>query len=181
MKNERASIVALSYVIGFTTAFIAYAAVVEVPLYQSPAIMANVSQSASVADAAAASPVSEAPVSGSIMETVEGVEVTKDGVTRLIAVKRSFQPDFGPDAYDRLLKASNSRDGQFTFFCVTSASDSCQASIYSWEQNGIFPIRVNGEKVAYEANELNVAWASDNRLQFNSAVSVNSATPWILE
>ena len=180
MKHERAIAVALSYVIGFTTAYIAYAIIIETTPVQQTLTVANTTQS----QAASLADITTLAVTGSqgvVVETEEGIEVTRGDETRLIAVKRSFVPEFGAEAYDELIKANSSHDGLFTFYCVTNNSVECEAYIYSWEQNGIYPVKVDGERASFLANELNIAWSSDNRLQFNTAVSVSAETPWLLE
>jgi hypothetical protein len=181
MKHERAGLILLSYLIGFTTAFIAYG--MQQTDSSSMPTIATTDVTSQVATLAVTSNDMLSDVPSELYESEEGLMMQRSGETRLIAAGASFAPELGDDAYETIEAQALSRDGRYAFFCMTtpSVSDSCFPYVYDWEASGLRPVTVGGELGNFAVGDVNAAWSSDGYLQVGRYLSVSSDTPWALQ
>lgn len=173
--NEKAILVALAYLIGFLTAYIAFN-------IASP----EVSKDFRLAESKAHSDVMTfdqlaASHAVSAFDNDEGLFVKNNGVERVVSAKS--EDATGP-GYHRSIAAVNvSIDGNFVHYCAVNAdADSCTHFVYSVDEDRVYPVTSAGVVVTSAVSEASeVFWSETNLLNIGALVSVNSGTPWQVE
>jgi len=156
-RNERVIMVMAAYVIGFTTAFIAFGlnqmeeSVHLVYVANTPA-----TQSAAVA-AATSFPADATSVSVYIDES--GLVYEKGGVSRVIS---SYDVDAsGEDGYHQsIFEFQVSSDGSTVYFCEipNQMSDACKPFLYDSVEDVTYPLTIAGERIAVSLQPAELEW-----------------------
>lgn len=176
-RHERAIVVLASYVIGFTTAYIAFG--VGQPYAKAPSV--------SYVNNVAQYEIREAPEASIFIDELGLGVITEDRV-RLLSARRdamaanviSATPQ--PGVAVALTEAELSRDGKFVYFCeqLTEESDQCDPYVYSLEADVLYPVEVYGERY-YPNNATHVsAWSPAGYLTVDDYISATIAEPWKL-
>lgn len=185
MKQERATIMALTFSIGFLTAFIAYGVDTNYSLPNlSIAQLTNKQQTATAIEARpAAEKLSQS--GATVVLEAEGLfyQASETATKEVISVSVGVADDLVAEAHEAVYNPLVSDDGQFVFYCATLAGDSseCDTFIYDAAEKIIYPLKSANQKIVIEPDQIRAAWASDGRLQLGQLVSIAAATPWILE
>jgi hypothetical protein len=185
-RHEKIVIVLAAYVIGFTTAFIAFG-VNEVHEGDATA-----KRMVAVAQTPANETVDYKKVHHNISEigTDEfGLYVNVGGYKRTISAAASLlgasviQGAMGPGYAVEHLKPAISTDGWFAFYCekATEDADACSPFVYSLFDDTIHKVTLNGVQEPVRISDFTVAWSSDNYLLINGYSSVDNVTPWKFE
>lgn len=190
MKHERASIVFLSYLIGFTTAFIGYGLATDEE-YLAPLVVAPAAPSQLGTVVGSITPVEVPEVTvppraeaGDVAyETEEGLFMEVAGEARLISPDQLTTPfpELNPHTSVATYVVSTTKD--YMFYCTISVIDSiaCNPFVYSWADNTIYPVSIGSINGTFDSSMVKAAWSSDGRLQVNQYVSVSASAPWQLE
>lgn len=165
-KHEQALLVALAYVIGFTTAFIAFKLSDDTRLYDLSANTHNLARKDS----------QHFDVSikhGDLL-------ATKDGIDRVVSAKSdSLEVEDG--FHSEILSASISPDGRFMHYCVVvdPESDSCANFVYSTMEDIIYRVKNQGEQVMSERSSVSSeGWGEDGKLMIAGRYSLSADKPW---
>ena len=173
MKNhEQALLVILSYVIGFTTAFIMFALIdgdqnsgyksSHVPEEEVPGTM-------------------EEDMGVEVMETGEGLFVKKGGQDRIISALTDTAPA-EPGFHTDIVVSSVSPDGMYVHYCAETdpASGECQHFVYSVAEDRTYMVKDGeAEVMTPSAEAALVSWMPGSELNF-SGRTANQASLWIL-
>lgn len=171
MKNhESALLVVLSYVIGFTTAFIMFTMSSE--KYDQPDSYAL--DNANVTEEVSASKIE-------LMETSEGLFVKKVGQERIISAFTDAtvaEPGFHTD----IVVSSISPDGQYVHYCAVMTADAevCQSFVYSVSEDAVYMVKNADEHVESSISEVaQISWSDESTLVFGDQVA-NQSSRWVI-
>ena len=181
MQHERAAVMALTFCIGFTTAFIAYG----IPTVEAPPtlVTAAPTQTAAVIQADRTAP-SAQPESRNV-----GVTLDDDGLWLQIGDERhlaspsvAVAPEI-PEAHVDVHQAVVREDGAFLFFCAetTASQGQCEPRVYDVANFRMYRVESNGQTGTLEPATLDSVWQNDGRLDINGFASVTAQRPWMLE
>lgn len=188
MTHERAAVMALTFVIGFTTGLIAYGLpVADAPVAYVPptsqtasAISASAEvEEADVLDQSVAQPTIGTTQAYAEVDTAGLHFITDAGERLLVSVAVGNGVD-GIRAHTAIHQPLPSPDGRFLFYCAEYAdtAGACDALVFSAENNTLRPVTVDTLQVP---SRMRTAWSSDGRLQINQQVSLSAAQPWEVE
>lgn len=176
-RNEKVMILLASYVIGFTTAYIAYG--INSNLLPEPAFPVNLNtQSATVA-------LATKPASNVIYElTDKGLEVIVDGNRQLVSVPASSlseqeRAEMGDQGvYETVAGVSLSSSGEYLYYCeYPVGAISCNPFVYKIATQVAYPVEVFGVIDPVIDDQLRF---DGDMLVSDEFVSVNPITPWQL-
>lgn len=172
MKNhESAILVVLSYVIGFTTAFIMF--VLADGMKDKGMEMA----SDSTVEMMDASPEPEM----TLMETAEGLFLKTDGQERIISAHTQAAVA-SPGFYTDLVISSISPDDKFVHYCVEMEADSetCRHFVYSVAEDSTYMIKgPYGQIETPSSDASGWIWSSGSVLKFGEQTA-SADDRWIL-
>ena len=168
MRNEKAFIVVLAYIIGFTTAFIAYG----VPTLETHQDKKSSSQK--IAEQSGSIVTAYVNETGLFAETQAGSVIISAKAT-----EQSIQKDGWH--YD-IATASVSPNGRFVHYCEQSLEipTECKHFVYVAENHTVHRVTRNGTQLVSDTNTVSNPWTNDNRLQFGTSESNSSVNPWVL-
>lgn len=172
MKNhESAILVVLSYIIGFTTAFIMFVLVDDVK-------NKKVDQ---VSDTDAIEADLLMPKVVELMETSEGLFVKSDGKERIISA-RTEDSEARPGFHTDIVTSSISPDSKYVHYCAEMSSDAgvCRHFVYSISEDSTYAIKnADGpiETVSEEATTW--SWSEDSSLRSGES-KVDASSRWVL-
>lgn len=176
MKHEQAIIVGLSYVIGFTTAFIALSFVGSGSRFDgAKEIVISKTERAIVPAARGAA------IGGQGVRAVtndEGLFLLKDGKERIISAVSNEAAAAEDGYHSQIVTATVSPSGQYVYYCAVlqAAARECSHFVYSVKDDLVKRVNKEGKPFASTAEEaLFVSWASDDSLHISSAE--NAAAP----
>lgn len=176
-RHERVLLVLTAYIIGFTTAFIAYALPAKHQVTpQVFSIQTNEQDDVSVPQTA-------------IYLDETGLYVSSPQTTQLLSVNQASplmaNAVFGAPTsgvHYRLIDAELSRDRDFVYFCeqLTETAQTCDPYVFSIQDGILHEVTVND--VVYPSSVANhtSSWSSDGKLQLDGYISASSETPWEL-
>lgn len=173
MRHEQAILVTLAYIIGFTTAFIAFALNSN---YEKTTDVVAVKNNINLAD-------STQKVSTQSIKTLnneEGLFMVKDGRTRILS--GLVDKDVVDGYHLSVISASVSPDESYIHYCVNVGSEasSCSHFVYSIEADTIYKLKMDGNQVSTNGDQnLAVQWVNGNNLQFDTRIA-GEDTNWIL-
>lgn len=179
-RHEKIIITIAAYIIGFTTAFIAYG------LSQKPTTVSyNNSQIVSVASSKKAPQESIAPT---VVLENDGLRVYTDKFERLLSFAQSqFSANVilstgTSGVHYAIIDAEPSRDNNYVYFCeqLTSTSDTCTPFIYDVDKDFLKRVTLDGAAYYPEIGEYVSSWTKDNFLMVGGYHSNNYETPWEL-
>lgn len=170
--HTKAILVGLAYVIGFTTAYIAF----ELNDYSSSYVVKENYQTESRV-------VQQASAYGAVrtITNSEGLFVASDEGERIISAATN-EDDLEFGFHKEIVSTSVSQDGTMVHYCATmDDTDSCYHFVYVISEDVVHPVRdkdrllVTSSMVAKESN-----WLTDNRLSIGGTLSQDSTTPWLM-
>lgn len=165
-KHEQALLVALAYLIGFTTAFIAFRLSDDTRFYD------NLNASLNVSTMHEGFP-EISLINGDLL-------VNKDGVDRIVSAK-SMSLEVEDGFHREVITASISPNGRFLHYCVivSDGTDSCANFVYSIEDNIVHRVKNSGGQVKSDETSLRENnWSDDGRLNLNNSQSTSPEQPW---
>ena len=178
-RHERAMTVVASYVIGFTSAYIAFGAT-QTPL-ATPIITETPPAVATKAE-----------VKHATLRVEEaGLVVVTEDRERLLSARKSSalaanalgavtnQPGFA----ERLVEAELSRDGSFVYFCevLDYSSDTCDAYVYDVALDTVYPVQLGAEVYRPSADLHRSIWTEAGYLVVDQYRSISTEKPWLLQ
>lgn len=177
MKHEQAILIGLSYVIGFTTAFIALSFVGnDNGFNEAKQTVISKTERAIV-------PMARGAVGGQGVRAVtnnEGLFMLKDGQERIISAA-SKEANAAQDGYhSQIVTTAVSPSGQYIYYCAILQADAreCSHFVYLVEDDMVKLVKKEGQPFASTAEEaLFVSWTSDDSLHISSAESA-AAPDW---
>ncbi len=176
-ENEKAILISLAYLIGFLTAYIAFSlnggTTVE---HQRLAEHRPYALAGSEQVAAASGRVG-------IHNDDEGLFVVNHGRERIISAKMNAS-EYEPGFHRGIASTAVSGDDNFVHYCamMTVSDDQCSHFVYVVDEDKVYRVSHAGAPLITSTNEaMNAAWSDINLLSVGDRVSVNAATPWILE
>ncbi len=170
--HTKAILVALAYLIGFTTAYIAFELNDVSPSY---AVNENSQTESRV--------VQQASAYGAVraVTTPEGLFVANGEGERIIsAAAEEDDLEFG--FHKEIVSASVSQDGTMVHYCATmDDSDSCYHFVYVVSEDMVHPVRSGDELVVTSSSVAKSSvWLSDNHLNIGGTLSLSITTPWLM-
>lgn len=174
MKHKEAVIVSLAYVIGFTTAFIAFA-------INDGSSSDGFSRNHRVEKSEVKHDYKDHGVRA--VTTDEGLFVVIKGEKTLISrYSEESEKENAVGHHVSVPIATVSLDGKFVHYCAEVVEgEACMNFVYSLEDASIHPIR-NGEDplVLTEAEARTAVWHADGNLSIANTVSAAPNTPWLM-
>lgn len=164
-RNERVAILLTSYLIGFITAYIAFGVV---QLEESVKFVQLPDQNMASIIAAR----EEVLTTQSVYIAVdkEGLVLIKDGERILLSSNTQGNSNefLLEGQHVAISDYSLSNNKEYVYFCELPSSDldSCRPYIYSIAETIVYPVTVNGERVAFDAEGQEVSWSEDGELIF---------------
>jgi hypothetical protein len=181
MQHERAAVMALTFCIGFITAFIAYG----IPTSNVPlAVVPAASQPASVVvaeRAVRAAPTPQAPQTGVALDS-EGLWLVRNGERMLVSPTAATAPDL-PEAHTEVHQAVVSDDGNYLFFCPETATNPglCEPRVFDVENYSVHRVQSQGQTGNLNPATLDVSWLPNGSLEINGFASASASQPWVVE
>ena len=175
MINERAIIVALSYIIGFTTAFIGFGI--------TPDKLQKADYNRMTFDS-----VSDNFVRANLTATTfntyqseDGLFIEIDGDERIITA-RATGAGKGPGFHYDIPHYETSPNMQFIHYCEQSTEipTECTHYIYVTDNHIVYPVEIGGEGVVSQISSLHTHWLNDGRLEIGPFLSMSADEPWML-
>lgn len=174
MKEHReAIIVGLAYIIGFTTAFIAFG-LDGTGKHKSKAKYHR-----------------ELPVEQTVAERGEkqiGIAIREEGLyallsdkDRIISAQGASLINAKPGWHHQVIKTEVSPNNSYIYYCVqlVSSSSDCANFVYEVEADVVHKVsRADGEQVLSPIQGLVAGWTSDGLLTINDFVSAARQMPW---
>ncbi len=181
-RHEKAVLTAVSYVLGFTAAYILFGNFTSTststpafPIADTPNVASVISATEAAVPAATKTVVANGEFSvqiGSEVKllsvNVEETNISSDGLTQ------GFH--YGD------ISSVVSGDGKFVFFCEKHASDAetCLGYVYDTEEDVIYPVSKSGTQVQISHKSAEEAIFTAVGLKIGSNYSANPAAPWVL-
>jgi hypothetical protein len=181
-RHEKAVIVLTSYVIGFTTAFIAFGLTTMHYSDKQMSKRAPHMQSAKKVD------YKEVHNNISAIGTDEsGLYVTIGGYNRIISGNKNaleasvIASITGPGYAVKHHMPQVTEDGWFAFYCeqAEEGATDCAPFVYSLFDDTIHKVTLDGVHESLTIDDVNVSWAENNQLIINSFTSSDPKMPWI--
>jgi hypothetical protein len=179
-RNEKIVIVLSAYIIGFSTAFIAFGVNSQYQQVQTQSefqrayvqVVAQEDKTQSIAR---------------IEKDGEGLFiVTEAGYKRLLSAKQSDQGASliasiaTPGFHAETISESLSFDNAYIYFCEQQTPDAknCMPYVYSLEDDALHPVKVNGEVYNPSVAVHTAQWTEGGSLIIDGMESGNSNRPW---
>lgn len=178
-RNEKIVIVLSAYVIGFTTAFIAFG----INNSYTPSVPEEDFSRSYVQPLS----VKVAPqVISSIEENDEGFFAVIGGYKRMLSAKRStlganvIASNATSGFYTAIIANTLSKDAQFVYFCEQQKTDAkdCAAYVYSLADDSLHRVKVNGKSYDPIIEGHTALWNDDTTLVLNGITSTEAIKPW---
>lgn len=184
MQHERAALMALTFCIGFTTAFIAYG----LPSTVAPLVVVPANQTASVimsdqpAMMVANKDTTATPTNVGIRLDAEGLWLQSGSEAQLISPSVEAAPEL-PEAHVDIHQAVVRADGTYVFFCAETpqAVGVCEPRVFDVADFTIYRVESQGQTGSLPVEDLSVTWLANGALAINGFQSVSLATPWVVE
>lgn len=178
-RHEKVALIIAAYIIGFTTAFIAFGLFKSGTFEQTTFVPVQVTR-ANVGDLS--------------FKTNVGLEedglyaVTSNYDRILSADKRALTASAisslvdGSGYHYRIIDAEASRNAKFVYYCeqLSAEAPTCDAFVYDLEKDVVHPVTINGEVASYPVDEHNSYWLGGSTLHVNGATSADGNKPWVL-
>ena len=191
-KHEKAVLVILSYVSGFTAGFIIFgmsalssARPAESVIYHEPQAtdisMNTQDQVPAPVEQEAPAPIDEVMYKdGRLMANVNGASVLLSA--QLATVDAETAKTFANQGVHQAIpKYQASDDANFVYYCEQhSEADSCINFIYDVEKQIIQYVTVDGKKLFSNAETAQTATWNNGLLTIGTATSIDATTPWKL-
>lgn len=185
-QHEKIGIVIAAYIIGFSTAFIAFG--INNLKEEALPLVSSYQQSTWNNDVYAEYE--------EVTEGIIGVSVAQDGLfavtaanERILSANQAVLSASVIDSSDlsgyyyEIIDAEASPNGMFVYFCeqLTAESETCDPYIYSLEDDSVHTVKVGEEKYKSVITEHASAWSTSSTLSLNEFSSKDAQKPWLLE
>ena len=179
-RHEKIIIAIAAYVIGFSTAFIAFG--VNQVNKTAPSDFSN----AYISPVSAQTPVHHMETTVSLAE--EGLFAISQERKRILSANRNYLEANVVEALGEtglhyaIIDAEVSPNGKFIYFCeqLTSLDDTCGAFVYSVGADTIYEVSLDSERFRPIVADHESVWNEGNLLLTEGAVSVNADVPWVM-
>ncbi len=175
-RNEKVLIVLTSYIIGFTTAFIAFgvSSDVDTPIAEYVAPKESISYKEIHQNIQ------------SIGTSSEGLFVNVGGYERIISASLSVLSASAIQSTGRQGYAFKhhtplvSKDGWFAFYCEQEDADdtTCVPYVYSLFDDTVHPVTLDGKVEEIAIESYSADWDDQNLLSINGYPSLSNERPW---
>ena len=161
-RNERVAILLASYIIGFITAYIAFG-VVQLEDHVDFAQVSNQHMASVIASR------EQSSVSNAFIATdKEGLILIHNGERTLLSAVETASTDslLQDGVHVAISDYSLSPDQSHVYFCEIpfAESDSCRPYLYSIDDGVVYPVEIQGERVAFATVGQEVTWSEDGAL-----------------
>lgn len=176
-EHEQALLVALAYLIGFTTAYIGFA------LNDSGDKRYKIATPTS--DTHEVLGINQAAASNTIraVTTDEGLFVMKDETERILS-SQIEATEYQPGQHQTIVTTTISPAGDYVHYCAEVASSeagTCSHFVYSVADDTVYRVLSNDVPLGTSASVAKeTAWRGNN-LSIGIYVSSNASTPWLVE
>ncbi len=186
-RHERAMVVMTSYVIGFTSAFIAFGIN---HVTQTDMIVVDTSSVTGSSEVVSMQPRKGESYSASIRIEPAGLVVVSEAGKRLLSARKNspyvasaISADPQPGFAVKIIEAELSRDSRFVYFCeqLEDEAQSCVAYVYSIADDVLHPLKVRGSEYGPQILTHTSAWSQDGNLMVDGFLSTSPETPWELQ
>ncbi len=159
-RHERVLTVLSAYLIGFTTAFIAFG-VTQIEDSVNFVYVPVPTQTAAVVDAVEEP--APAPVASDLVAylTEDGLVYAKDGAETLVS---AYAEDADMDGvHHSIFEFGLSPDENFLYFCEvpTSEAEACKPFVYSAAADAVYPVTEAGDRIALPLSATELSWGTD--------------------
>jgi hypothetical protein len=194
-KHEKAVIVILSYVVGFTAGFITFGVTgmpsmpaepaVTVPVSEVAAPIANTNMDAPMEEVA---PVEEVSAVNEVVSYIDGrLTANINGAAVLLSAQKStVDPETaekfaGQGVHTNIPAYEASADGSYVYYCEQhSADDSCSAFVYNVNTEAIHKVTIDGVAQPLTVDQAQFAVWTEAGLMIGDAISNSLDAPWNL-
>lgn len=186
-RHEKVFLILIAYVIGFTTAFIAFGinvfpASVSVHKNIDPMLQASVNVLEQDSESQNEATITE------IGYDDEGLYAIYQGEKIILTAKKdvlgasAIATEEIPGFYHYVLEAVLSPNGQFVYFCeqLSEEAVTCDPYVFALSDGILHKVTVDGEVYRSSNQDHTISWLDDNRLVLNNMVSNAAITPWSL-
>ena len=178
-RHERAAITIVAYIIGFTTAYIAFGVT---QLHPSVPNILPVKNSAAVVQATAQKSVKTTKTVNSAELTPAGLFAVVNGKERIVSATQA-SPANGtlPEGYNVSIEDyAMSPDGMYLYYCEVPSKkvNSCRPYVYSVADDTVYPLTQNGARVAFPTDTPKASWNTAGMLRAGGMVSLSADHPW---
>lgn len=182
MKNERAMIMGVTYVIGFMTAFIAYEFAATAGSTQAIVYVPNTPQAAAVIDSVPED-VPSVQTTASVRLDEDGLHYVSEAGEQVISIAETVDKSFADIGHSAVYQHSISPSGQYVYFCAVPAGveSGCVSYVYDAQAHGVHRVSVTGQPLVSKADDVRSVWTADGILQLNQYVSSSATTPWVMQ
>ncbi len=180
MRHEQVAILVLAYIIGFTTAYIAFgisfdpaegsvtiAEPVPISLYKTTTDNVEANNNT---------------VAG-VLFTDSGMFSTLGGEEAVVSGKLTDEIEPGPGFHSAIPFYEVSPDGRFIYYCEQQMNNDAECSdyIYDVANNVIRPIKISGSAVTTSISKQEFVWLPDGTAQYAQFTAIGTETPWKLQ
>lgn len=178
-RHDRVILVISAYIVGFTTAFIAFG-MNTASKEKKPIAYSDFEQVQTVQETRTTQVFLGIDSDGLFVSTPEENQLLT--VNRETYSANTINSVPTPGMHVAVIDAELSRDESFAYFCeqLDEAVTTCDPYVYSLSEHTLHPVTINGEEVHPEISGHSSAWTTDNRLYLNGALSDSTQEPWVL-
>ena len=176
MKNEKVALVFFAYVIGFTTAFIAFAINDNENSKGDAIAVRKYSEIVEHTDK-----VQQNNSGVEVVERPEGLFVLNNNQERILSAA-ALEGMSGEGFHTEIFTSSVSPDGQYVHFCASLVGESgvCTNFVYSIMDDLIYRVRIDGEPLKNTSIDAStVSWVSNDALNFSEG-SASASSNWTI-
>jgi len=173
MRHERIVLVILSYIIGFTTAFIGYG----IPSSSNSADEVSKDSFAASALGAAKSK------NTTLMENEKALYAVVDGKQKVVSGKLVDGITPGRGFHTAVPFRGVSPSGQYVYFCEqeTEEQTECKEYIYDVDKHMVYRLNYESRKISASLSHTDFKWQEVNDIaEYADLVSISPAEPWKL-
>lgn len=176
MKNEKVALVFFAYIIGFTTAFIAFAIdnndySKNDYEYRNKYSVTNESKNE----------IAQSQNEVEVLDKPEGLFIKRGNTERVLSAT-AIEGVSGEGFHTEVLATSVSPDGRYVYFCTSLVGDEdvCTSFVYSSAEDMVYRVRVSGESLKTTKEEIStVSWVSSEALRFPMGTA-SAETNWTI-
>lgn len=182
MRHEKIILVALSYVIGFTTAYIAFGITPDIThkAYRTGEVV-KANSVRTTAPSNTAEP-SDTPSSTRIVFKDDGMFVQTPEGEKVVSAKLRPNVLEGPGFHVAIPQYAVSPDGEYVYYCEqqTPETDECHNYLYVVDEHTVRPLSLNGSRLTSSVIQSEFSWQPDGTARYNGYTSRSPQQPWEL-
>lgn len=173
MRNERAIIMGLAYIAGFTAAFIAYGTPYAAPQYASPETVK-----------------AEGGEVGTNSATIHNAYLNGEGLfaevgdqEMIISAKAEASTTSMDGFHYAIPLVEVSPNAKYIHYCEQTVEipTECKHFVYVAKDHTVWRVEYNDEQVVSEVGALEAGWTEDGMLYVGELASVSETEPWLVE